>query len=83
MQIMLKLYAGLTPFLPAGAVNNQIAIEVAENTTINTVLDARGCPRKMCHLVMQNGFHVPPGERDARVLKEGDALAAWPPIAGG
>ena len=83
MQIILKLYAGLTPFLPAGAQNNQIAIDVDEGTTINAVLDAHNCPRKLCHLVMHNGFHIPPGERDARVLHEGDAVAAWPPIAGG
>ena len=83
MQIILKLYAGLAPFLPTGAQNNQIAIEVADGATINGVLDAQGVPRRMCHLVMHNGFHIPPAERDSRVLHEGDALAAWPPIAGG
>lgn len=83
MQITLKLYAGLAPFLPAGARNNQIVVEVADGATIGAVLDGHGVPRKLCHLVMHNGFHIPPAQRDARVLGEGDALAAWPPIAGG
>ena len=83
MRVVLKLYAGLAPFLPAGARNNQIAIEVADGSTVGAVLDAQGCPRKLCHLVMHNGFHVPPDQRDGRVLRDGDALAAWPPIAGG
>ncbi len=83
MRITLKLYAGLTPYLPAGARDNQIVIEVDDGATIGAVLDAQGCPRKLCHLVMHNGFHIPPAARDARVLSEGDALAAWPPIAGG
>ena len=82
MRIILKLYAGLTPFLPAGAQNNQAAIEVADGLSVGAVLDAQGCPRKLCHLVMHNGFHVPPAERDGRTLRDGDALAAWPPIAG-
>lgn len=83
MQITLKLYAGLAPFLPAGARNNQVVVEVPDGATIVQVLDAQGCPRKLCHLVMHNGFHVPPAEREDRVLRGGDALAAWPPIAGG
>lgn len=83
MRITLKLYAGLAPYLPAGASNNQIVIEVPDGATIGAVLDARGCPRKLCHLVMHNGFHVPADRRDDRVLRDGDALAAWPPIAGG
>lgn len=83
MQITLKLYAALAPFLPAGALNNQAEVEVAEGTTVAGVLDAFGVPRRLCHLVMHNGFHIPPDRREERVVQAGDAVAAWPPIAGG
>ena len=30
-----------------------------------------------------NGHYIAPADRDSKVLTEGDALAIWPPIAGG
>jgi molybdopterin converting factor small subunit len=33
--------------------------------------------------VLVNGSYVEPGQRLSRTLNEGDALAIWPPIAGG
>ena len=42
-----------------------------------------GLPEKMVHLVLVNGSYVPPEQRLTHVLKEGDVLAIWPPIAGG
>ncbi len=83
MQITLKLYAALAPFLPAGAHNNQAEVEVAEGISVAGVLDAFGVPRRMCHLVMHNGFHIPVDKRAERIVQPGDAVAAWPPIAGG
>ena len=38
---------------------------------------------KLVHLVLVNGVYVQPEERASRVLKDGDVLAIWPPIAGG
>jgi sulfur carrier protein ThiS len=37
----------------------------------------------MTHLVLVNGAYVPPGERARLALRDGDALAIWPPVAGG
>ncbi len=83
MQITFKLFASLAPWLPDGAVQNAVPLELEEGTTIGEVLDSCRVPRKMCHLVLVNGLFVPPGARDARVLSDGDTLAAWPPVAGG
>jgi len=33
--------------------------------------------------VLINGVFVPPDERATSVLRDGDVLAVWPPIAGG
>ncbi|MGB9149478.1 MAG: MoaD/ThiS family protein, partial [Burkholderiales bacterium] len=35
------------------------------------------------HLVLLNGVYVYPPERQTTRLRDGDALAIWPPIAGG
>jgi molybdopterin converting factor small subunit len=40
-------------------------------------------PRKLSHLVLVNGVYAHPDERDTAILKDGDTLAIWPPVAGG
>jgi molybdopterin converting factor small subunit len=82
MRITFKLYASLTQFLPSGANGHAADIEVEEGTTPIQVLERHGVPAAQAHLVLINGLYVPHDERD-RPLKEGDILAAWPPVAGG
>jgi len=83
MQVTLKLYAQLGQYLPPGAERNIIEIEVAEGTSIWQVIDAYNVPRAMCHLVLVNGHFKAPAIRDEVKLQPGDALAVWPPVAGG
>lgn len=83
MQMTLKLFASLSPHLPAGAARNEAQIDVADGTTIWQVLDAHNVPRASCHLVLLNGHFQAPAVRDTVQIKPGDALAVWPPVAGG
>lgn len=83
MLITLKLYASLGAYLPDGAVKNEAKIEVADGTTIRQLLDAHNVPPAACHLVLVNGHFQAPAVRGAVQLKPGDALAVWPPVAGG
>lgn len=83
MKITLKLFALLSPYLPSGARGNEVVLELPEGTTAGQALDGVGLPAGLAHLVLVNGVYVAPGERPAKTLKEGDALAAWPPVAGG
>ena len=83
MRITLKLFASLAPYMPAHAVDNAVPVELEEGATVDRVLDRFQVPRGLCHLVLVNGIFVPPARRKAHVLAEGDALAAWPPVAGG
>lgn len=83
MQVTLKLFASLTPFLPSHAERNMARVEVEEGTTILDLLDANNVPREHCHLVMLNGVYHAPEARGAVPLSDGDHLAVWPPVAGG
>ena len=47
------------------------------------VIDRFQLPPALVHLVLVNGSYVAADQRAARVLADGDALAIWPPIAGG
>lgn len=84
MKITFKLFAMLTDYLPAQArAGNVLALDVQAGATIDQVIEQFGLPRKLVHLVLVNGLYVAPQARAAHVLKEGDTLAIWPPIAGG
>lgn len=83
MQITLKLYAQLTDFLPSGAAQNRVDLEVPDGTTIAALLQSLNLPPKLVHLVLVNGLFVAPDARSGRALRTGDALAVWPPVAGG
>ena len=88
MQITFKLHATLTDYLPRDGEGrkphyNQLQIEVPDGSDVQSVIDRFNLPAKQVHLVLVNGVYVAPSTRSVRRLSEGDALAIWPPIAGG
>lgn len=84
MKITLKLFASLTDYLPdAAKYTNFVELEVPTGITIAQVVEQQQLPEKWVHLVLVNGSYVAPEERLNKILNAGDALAIWPPIAGG
>lgn len=84
MKITFKLYATLGDLLPSNAHKNAASIEVDEDVTLHSIIDQYHVPRKLAHLVLINGVFVCDADRDqSGLLKEGDVLAIWPPVAGG
>jgi sulfur carrier protein ThiS len=84
MQITFKLYASLTHYLPPEQrIGNRMALDVAEGSTIEQIIEPFQLPMKYVHLVLINGVYIPPAERATRALVADDVLAIWPPIAGG
>jgi len=84
MQITLKLFASLASYLPPNKKNSiEADIEVDEGCTIGDMIVRFNIPSKSAHLVMVNGTYINPTQRDQYVLKEKDALAICPPVAGG
>ncbi len=82
MKVTFKLYASLGQYLPAGAEDHQITLDVAEDTSPAQLLEQQGVPQAEVHLVLVNGVFIPPGKR-SEPLTEGDELAVWPAVAGG
>ena len=83
VKITVKLYALLAKHLPSGAVQNVVEVEVADGATVQGVIHELNLPSEHCHLVLVDGVYVTPGERETRVMQTGEALAIWPPVAGG
>jgi len=82
-QINIKLFASLRRYMPEGASNGGAPLELPEEHTVASVLESLNVPLEQCHLVVVNGVFIPPEERGRTTLCEGDALAVWPPVAGG
>ncbi len=80
MNIELNLYASLARYLPreTGAPRNQIR-DVAEGTTIRELLLHLRVPMVRVKLLFLNGLHAHGDE----VLKDGDRVGVFPPVAGG
>jgi molybdopterin converting factor small subunit len=83
MKIRLKLFAALRDYLPAGATSNEIEFEVADGISLKCMTDLNAVPAKRVHLVLVNGYHVPPSAYSGTILKEGDIVAMCPAVAGG
>lgn len=84
MRITFKLFAQLQDYLPAEArKTNAFSLELEEGSSIADVIGRFNLPQRMVHLVLLDGVHVLPESRQGRVLKDGETLAIWPPVAGG
>ena len=83
MKITLKLYATLGDLLPSNAKSNAAEIDVDDDVTLNQIIEHYKIPPKLAHLVLINGVFACEADRDSAVLKPGDVLAIWPPVAGG
>lgn len=84
MRITFKLFATLQDYLPPeGKKTNALTLDLEEGTTVAHLVTRFSLPQKLVHLVLIDGNFVPPSERAGRVLRDGETLAIWPPVAGG
>jgi sulfur carrier protein ThiS len=86
--ITFKLFAMLSDHLPQqldgrSREGNVLQIDVPEGTTVQALIERFNLPAALVHLVLVDGTYLPKDQRAQRVLREGEALAIWPPIAGG
>ncbi|MBT7713680.1 MAG: MoaD/ThiS family protein [Deltaproteobacteria bacterium] len=79
MKVEVRLFAFFTKYLPANAKRHRVELELEEGTTVEQVLLQLRVPLEEIKLIFINGVHAEIED----VLKEGDKMAAFPPVAGG
>lgn len=79
MKIELRLYASLGQYLPEKKEGSSCNVEVDPGTTIRELLLRFHIPSEMRKIIFLNGTHAQGDE----VLKDGDRVGAFPPVAGG
>ncbi|HJW43273.1 MAG TPA: MoaD/ThiS family protein [Geothrix sp.] len=84
MKVTLKLFASLSAHLPAESrARHRVDLEVTAGSTVLDLIRSQGIPPGQCAIVLVDGVWVAQDERAARVLRDGEILAIWPPVAGG
>jgi sulfur carrier protein ThiS len=83
MRITVKLFATLSRYLPPGTERNVAEIDVPAGSTVADVIARLGLPEEEVHMTLLDGRFVAPEERQKTTLAPGQALAIWPPVAGG
>ncbi len=84
MKITLKLFASLGVHLPPECRSRLwMELDLPDGATLLDALQRQGVPPAQCAIVLLDGVWVPVAELSSRVLQEGQALAVWPPVAGG
>jgi molybdopterin converting factor small subunit len=80
VKIELRLFASLRKKLPPGSPRGKCTLELPAGSTIGGVLTRMDIPRASAQMVLVNGDH----DRDFdRMLRDGDVLSIFPPVAGG
>ncbi len=79
MEIEVKLFATLRDYLPKGSERFSCKIEIESQTRIQDILMRLKIPEEMPKIILVNGVH---GKKE-QILKEGDVLSVFPPVAGG
>ena len=80
MQINLKLFATLRKKLPPGSSKGKTTLDLADNATINDLIQQLDIPLELAQMVLVNGEQTREFER---ALTDGDQVSIFPPVAGG
>jgi len=79
LKVELNLYASFKRYLPEKSSGNSCIVEVEEGTRVREFLVRLSIPPEAPKVIFLNGVHAKGDE----VLKDGDRVGAFPPVAGG
>ncbi len=79
MKIEVKLFATLRDYLPKGSSLFSCTMDIGQGTRVDEVLSNLHIPEDLSKIILVNGIH---GKSD-QILKDGDVLSVFPPVAGG
>jgi len=79
MEIEVKLFATLRDYLPKGSSRFSCMMEIDGQTRVQDILSRLKIPNEMPKIILVNGVH---GKKE-QIVKEGDVVSIFPPVAGG
>jgi molybdopterin converting factor small subunit len=79
MEIEVKLFATLRDYLPKGSGRFSCRMEIDGQTRVEEILKRLNIPEEIPKIILINGIHA----KKEQILKEGDVLSIFPPVAGG
>ena len=79
MKIELKLFANLSSHMPKKTGRNKRTMDISEGTAIQELLEQLKVPENAVKIIFLNGVRASGDE----ILKEGDRVGVFPPVAGG
>ncbi len=79
MQVEVRVFATLRPYLPNLGIGEAQTVEIPEGTTAAELAQRLGIPLDEVKIIMRNGLQVEPDE----VLADGDRVAYIPAVGGG
>jgi sulfur carrier protein len=79
MKLKLKLFATFREFLPEGNDGHSCDLEVPDESRVESIMERMKLPQDIPKIILINGIQKTASE----LLKDGDTLSIFPPIAGG
>jgi len=79
MEIEVKLFATLRDYLPKGSDRFSCKLEINGRARVRDILSRLKIPGEIPKIILVNGVHG----KNEQVLKEGDVVSIFPPVAGG
>jgi molybdopterin converting factor small subunit len=79
MKIQVKLFANFRDYLPKGSDRFSCTLTVNPSGRVADVLGKLGLPEDHPKIILINGVHG----KEEDLLKDGDVLSVFPPVAGG
>jgi len=79
MNVEVALYATLSKYLPPGAEQRKAVIAARDGATAGEIMLQLGIPQEYPNVLLVNGKQA----NSDTVLKDGETLAIFPPLAGG
>ena len=79
MEIEVKLFATLRDYLPKGSSRFSCTLNIDGHSRVKDILEKLKIPEEIPKIILVNGVH---GKVD-QLLKEGDVVSIFPPVAGG
>jgi sulfur carrier protein ThiS len=79
MKVDVCLYASLASRLPEHSEGNTASLELPDGTSVAALLSQLEILPDEPKIIFRNGIHAKPDD----VIKDGDRIAVFPPVAGG